>query len=298
MKIHVGMMTQNESTDLIPNVASLLPHVDSVNIVDGGSTDGTIPYFRNWQRVEPKIRYFIHPWRDNFPEQRNNYLRRVGEIAVDGDWVLVCDPDEYFSQEAFASLRRLAEVVQKKREHYQAVAFKCRSVSMRGPERTWSNEDDYWKTLYFRWSPSLRYDHNGEGAVHEILRGASPTYCTGHHPEFPALMYEHVKQENVTWPRGCRNLFIGGGGPNLGKKNPRWLELRAISDRLGLKTWHEFQKYLLVGNIDPQLKAWIIENRKTTGFDGASEHREVYKTLYRFYHPEDEPAELRGEYIE
>jgi glycosyltransferase involved in cell wall biosynthesis len=298
MKVHACLMTQNEATDLIENVRGLLPHVDSVTVVDGGSQDLTIPYMRNWERAEPKLRFFIHPWRDNFPEQRNNYLRRVAEIATDGDWVLVCDPDEFFSEEALTSLRRLAEVAQAKRERFKSASFQCRSVSLQGGKRTWENLDSYWKTLFFRWSSGLKYGHHGDGAVHETLHGITPTYQTGHHPEFPALTYEHRKQENVIWPRGARNLFIGGGGPNLGSKNPRWMELRAIADRLGLKTWREFNAYLIAGNIDGSLKDWIVRHQKTSGFDGASEHREVYKTYFRLYHPEEEPAALRGEHIE
>lgn len=298
MKIHACLMTQNELPDLTANVADLLPHVDTVTIIDGGSTDGTIPYFRNWSRTEPRVRYFIHPWKDNFPEQRNNYLRRVGEIAQDGDWIIACDPDEFLSDEALHELRRLAAVVPSKRERYKSVGFRCRSVSYRGPQRVWENEDEYWKGLFFRWAPGLRYTHNGDGAVHEVLHGAGPLYATGHHPEFPALFYEHRKQENVTWPRGVRNYFIGGGGPNLGAKNHRWVELRALCDRLGVRTWHEMHKYLVGGNIAQDLKDWIIKYRHETGWDGSSEQREWFKTYFRLFHPEEEPTELRGEAIE
>ena len=85
MKIHVALMTQNELLDLKENVEGLLPHVDSVTIVDGGSLDGTIPYMRNLSRqTNGKVRFFIHPWTDNFPAQRNNYLRRVGHQLLCG----------------------------------------------------------------------------------------------------------------------------------------------------------------------------------------------------------------------
>lgn len=291
-------MTQNEATDLIPNVQSLLSHVDSVIVIDGGSQDLTIPYLRNWARSEPKLRFFISPWRDNFPEQRNQYLRRVGEIAADGDWVLVADPDEFFDLPTLESLRRLAAFVPTKREHFHGVSFQCRSVTMRGAERVHENVDHYWKPLFFKWSPSLRYTHAGEGAVHETLSGITPIYQTGHHPEFPALLYEHRKQADVIWPRGARNLFIGGGGPNLGSKNKSWVELRAITDRLGLKTWREFHAYLIAGEYDPALRDWMICHRHESGYDGASEVREVYKTAFRLYHPEEEPPECRSESIE
>lgn len=297
MKIHACLMTQNELADLAPNVAGLLPHVDTVTIVDGGSIDGTIPYMRNLSRQDPRVRFYLHPWRDNFPAQRNHYLAHVKEVAADGDWIVACDPDEFLSEEALSALRRLAEVVYKKRERYQAVGFRCRSVSLRGPERVYQQHDDYRKGLFFRWSPRLSYGHTGEGAVHEILHGASPIYMTGQHPEFPDLFYEHRKQENVTWPRGVRNYFIGGGGPNLGSKNHRWVELRRITDRLGLSTWHAFYAYLVAGNIDGELRDYFIRYRQENGWDGSSEQREGYKTYFRMLHPEEEPEALRGEAI-
>lgn len=297
MNLHACLMTQNELHDLAPNVEALLRHVDKVTIVDGGSVDGTIPYMRNWSRRDPRVRFFIHPWTDDFPAQRNNYLARVREIAKEGDWVVACDPDEYLDADALKSLRALASTVYAKRERFGRVGFKCRSVSYRGPERVWSNEDDYWKRLLIRWNPDLRYGHHGEGAVHETLHGAGPAYDTGHHPEFPALFYEHRKQENVIWPRGVRNYFCGGGGPNLGAANPRWVELKVIASALGITTWHAMYSYLIAGHIDARLKEWIVKYHQENGWDGASEQREWYKTYFRLLHPEEEPEELRGEAI-
>lgn len=291
-------MTQNEHLDLVTNVQTMLPYVDSVTIIDGGSIDGTIPYFRNWSRQDGRIRFFIHPWKDNFPAQRNNYLARVNEIAQDGDWLLCVDPDEVLDDPSFQVLRQIPAVVTAKREKYSRVGFRCRSVSLRGAERVHTNVDNYWKGLYFRWHPGLRYSHDGEGAVHERLDGADPIYMTGHHPEYPPFFYEHRKQENVTWPRGVRNYFCGGGGPNLGSQNHRWVEMKQIAGALGIQTWHQMQAYLLAGNIDGRLKDWIIRYRHERGWDGSSEQREWFKTYFRVYHPEEEPPELRGEVIE
>jgi len=296
-QIHAALMTQNELSDLVPNVHELLPHVHTVTIVDGGSTDGTIPYLRNWGRVTDRpLRMFIHPWKDNFPAQRNNYLARVAEIAQAGDWVLAFDPDEYLDKSALNDLPKIIE--QANRLRLNRVGFRCRSVSYRGPQRVWENEDAYWKGLLFRWSPDLRYEHDGEGPVHENLRGVpGPTMDMGATPGTRAYYYEHRKQENVIWPRGARNLFCGGGGPNLGSTNPRWVHLRAIASRLGLHTWHAFHAYLLAGEIDPELHAWIVDHRHDDWGDGSSEHREMFKTVYRLYHPHLEPPEMRGEHI-
>ena len=303
MKIHAALMTQNESWDLIPNLTAVLPHVDSVTVIDGGSTDGAIPYLRNWERVDPKVRMFIHPWRDNFPEQRNNYLRRVGEIATDGDWVLAFDPDEFLAPDALTDLRAIID--QANRLKLRRVCFQCRSVSYRGPERVWENVDSYWKGLLYRWSPNLKYGHTGDGPVHETLNGiGSRDMEMGHTPGTRQYLYEHRKQENVIWPRGVRNYFCGGGGPNMGHKNAEWVELRTwcaanlgIPFELGKAGWATMHAYLIAGNIDPWLKAWILRQRHANGFDGASESREWANTFFRLYHPEEEPPEMRGEHI-
>ena len=52
MQFHAAMMTQNELPDLIANVTRLLYQCTSVTVVDGGSTDGTIPYMRNWSKKD------------------------------------------------------------------------------------------------------------------------------------------------------------------------------------------------------------------------------------------------------
>ncbi len=291
MKLHAALMTQNELLDLVTNITGILPHVDSVTIVDGGSTDGTIPHFRNWSRQEPKIRFFIHPWTDNFPAQRNNYLAHVSEIAQNGDWLTAFDPDEFLDPEILPQLRSLGETAAHK--GFSKIGFRCRSVSLRGPDRVWSNEDGYWKQLMVQWHKNLRYAHNGEGAVHEYLQGAGTQVWNLDAPGF----YEHRKQENVIWWRGVRNYFCGGGGPNLGTKNHRWVELRQVTNGLGITSWHQMLPYLVKGNIDQGLRAWIIKYHEENGWDGSSEQREWYKLYFRMLHPEEEPAELRGKSI-
>lgn len=296
MKIHAALMTQNELTDLIPNVEGhLTGGVDSVTIVDGGSVDGTIPYMRNWSQTEPRIRFFICPWKDDFPAQRNNYLARVAQIAEPGDWLLAHDPDEFLDTDAYPRLREIIEYATAQR--YDSIGFQCRSVSLRGSERCHERLDRHWKRLLMCWSTDLVYGHHGEGPVHEHLHGVSAALDLAEGGPFDAVCYEHRKQENVIWWRGTRNYFCGGGGPNLGVSNPRWPEMRAIAWGLGLRTWHQMLAYLVAGNVAEGLKAWIVRYRHEDGWDGSSEQREWYKLYFRMLHPEEEPPEMQGEHI-
>ncbi len=132
-----------------------------------------------------------------------------------------------------------------------------------------------------------------------------------------SLIYEHVKQNNIIWIRGARNMFTGGGGPNLGDRNPAWAKIKSITKELGLNNWHEVYDYMVRGNIDISLKQFMIDHmfegmenpgpgalsslypeHFKRGWDGASEMREWYKSYYRFLHDEEEPEEFRGVHIE
>lgn len=249
-KIHLGMMCQNNLYDLIPNLEKTLPFVDSVTLIDGGSQDETIIYMRNWANQEPKIRFYVYPWKDDFPAQRNNYMRHIGEIAQFGDWCLTADPDEVFEELTLQKLHAAADRAEQ--DGNNMIGFQCRSVTYRGAERVHENLDEYWKELFFKWDPNFRYTgykcHEGKGGVpHNIMR--------------TSLVYEHRKQENVIWIRGFRNMFHGGGGPNLGERNPIWVKLRKLCrEKLGIDDWHSLYKYLLAGDIDEELKGILIDH--------------------------------------
>jgi glycosyltransferase involved in cell wall biosynthesis len=295
-KIHLGMMCQNNLWELIPNLEKVLPYVDSVTLVDGGSTDDTIIYMRNWSLEEPKIRFYVYPWQDDFPAQRNNYVRHIAEIAEPGDWVLTADPDEFFDTIALEKLHRAAYRAEQTGKNM--IGFQCRSVSLKGNKRVWENLDDYWKHLFIRWDPNFHYTgykcHEGKGGVpHNIMN--------------TALIYEHIKQENVIWIRGFRNLWHGGGGPNLGDKNPIWVKLRKVArEKLSIEKWHDFYSYMLRGNIDSGIKQILIDHAyegtpkagpnalHNNDWDGSSEVREMYRTYFRILHPEEEPEAFKG----
>jgi glycosyltransferase involved in cell wall biosynthesis len=280
-KITFCQMTQNRLSETKYCLQKVLPFVDRAVIVDGGSIDDSIFYMRNWAQEEPKLEFYIHPWQDNFSGQRNNYLSRV----EDNSWVLVSDPDEWFEDSTLQNLQILIE--QAEAANRNMVGFQCRSVSLKGEKRVWENLDNYWKRLLFKKLPNTHY----VGNPHESLANHT------HRIMDTQFIYEHVKQENVIWHRGARNLFAGGGGPNLGIRNTRWVDLRNLCRELNIHSWHEFDAYLLQGNIDQRIKNWLISVHDIDGFDGASEHRECYKLYFRIYHPEEEPEQLRGKHI-
>jgi len=284
MQIIYCMMAQNRLSEVKKCVERALPYVDHIVVVDGGSVDDSLFYFRNWSQQEPKLHFYLHPWTDHFSDQRNNYLLRAKEFAKPGDYILVSDPDELFEEETFKKIREIAQHVEK--TGHNAAGFQCRSVSLKGEEKVWESLDNYWKHLLYKWEPELKY----HGNPHE---GVS-TKGGGLRVMNTEFIYEHIKQENIIWHRGMRNFVIGGGGPNLGNSNAVWVEFKEICREAGIPTeWHSYERYILKGNVDQRLKDWMIRNHDIDGFDGCSEIRECYKTYFRIFHPEEEPAELR-----
>lgn len=275
-------MGQNRLIESKHCVERYLPYVDRLILIDGGSQDDSIFYFRNWAIEEPKLEFYLHPWTDNFSAQRNNYLSRV----QDNTWCLVSDPDEWFEDDLLKNLKNIVATAEANKK--DMVGFNCRSVSLKGSKRVYESLDNYWKRLLFKKYPDTKY----VGNPHESL---------ANHPHRimdTDFIYEHIKQENIIWHRGARNMFCGGGGPNLGNSNPRWVTLRAMCTQIGIQNWHQFDQYLIKGNINKEVRDLIISFKDVNGFDGSSEHRELYKLYFRIYHPEQEPDEYRNLHIE
>jgi glycosyltransferase involved in cell wall biosynthesis len=278
-------MTKNRLHEVKICLDRVGPFVDGVVIVDGCSADDSIFYLRNRNDVH----FFLHPWNDNFSEQRNNYIKRAREVAgTDDFWMIISDPDELFSVEALSELPNLIDHCEK--NGFNMVQFRCRSVTLKGDVRVWQSLDDYYKGLMFKYKPGIKYVNS----PHETL-----VMPGGLRPVRVELLYEHIKQEDIIIHRGARNQYCGGGGPNLGEKNKLWVELKQIVREVYGKelTWEEYDLQLARGNIDQRIKDWMIKVRKENGWDGSSEHRECYKLYMRIYHPQEEPEELRGEYI-
>jgi glycosyltransferase involved in cell wall biosynthesis len=285
-KITACMMIQNCLLDAADTVKKVLPYVDKFIVIDNGSEDDSIYYFRNWAEKDSKIELHIVPWKNHFSEQRNEYLKRV----EDNTWALVMDPDEVFDDSTLQNLQNLVAEAEKRGK--DMVGFQCRSISMKGPYQVYENLDNYWKRLLFKKYSGTHY----VGNPHESL---------ANHPHKimdTKFIYCHRKQENVIWKRGFRNMFVNGGGPNLGNKNPHWVRLRQICLTLGINDWHNMHKYMLKGNIDQKIKDEFIKYISLTELfpgqtDGLSEHREAYKYYFRILHEEEEPEHLKNLHI-
>ena len=280
MKITYCMIARNRLYDVMRCIERVKPYVDRVIIIDGGSTDDSIFTLRNYDGVE----LYVHPWKDNFAEQRTRYLRRAEEKGGT-DWILVSDSDELFSVPALENMRGAID----RAGRYNMLAFQSVSVTTKGEKVINKHDDDFWKPLLFKWIEGIRYD----GLIHEGL-ARKDGYLIKNLP----YQYYHIKQQDVVWQRGARNAFISGMSTE-GKRTELWEPFRAlVRETTGMELWTDFDEYLIGGNIDQRIKDSFIKFKDVTGFQSSSEWREMYKLYFRVYHPEEEPEQFKNSRIE
>jgi len=164
------------------------------------------------------------------------------------------------------------------------------------------------KSLIFLWEEGIHY---ADTRLHETLiqpSGTRQVRLPDNADTLQEVVYEHIKLENVIWPRGMRNFYTFGGGPNLGDRQPLWKPFREILSRCGdFDNWTAVDKYLAGGNVCQELKDWMIKYRlegtstaehgiehegRQDNYDGSSEIRECFLTYFVWFHPEELPKEI------
>lgn len=223
---------------------------------------------------------YIHPWEDSMVKMRNQYL----SYCNNGDWIVVSDPDELFCEDFMKDLRKIVKEADKR--DAILILINSRDVTIKPDGTKQESVSNFFKNLIFKYSPEVRYEGVGkERTVHETLLlppGAKQATLPRKY------YYEHFKTEVEVWERAFRNVWIAGGGNNVGDRNPRWKALRGITDRLGFKSWPEVREYLRHGNIDNEFLRWIQDCREESGWDWQNEMFDCLK-YYKTIHPEELP---------
>jgi len=223
-------------------------------------------------------------WNDDMPAMRNAYLDKT----QNGDWIVVADDDEHFCDVFALEIKSIIKWANKQNKNLLLINSHDSTIQENGKVVT--NKSTFYKNLIFKKYQNTKYQGVGnEQKVHEVLRLGVKTNIAQLNDKY---YYTHVKYYWEIWERATRNVFIGGGGNNVGKTNIEWVKLRLICDKLDILTWHQFRNYLKQGKITKDLKKWIIKNR-TLGFDYENEMTDIFRYYFIYLHPEENKAGLK-----
>jgi len=279
--------------DTLKCVERVAPYVDYVIIVEDGTlTDEQRQKLRQFKNLILKTVEF----KDNIPEFRNQYIEEAKRLGV--DWVCVSDPDELYSESLVKDLRQILEWAEANginmlgvncREYFENIEW-LDELDLIKEVPGGYRESNFWKTLIFKVYPDLRYEGVGRTkTVHETWRSSVP-WRTRYLPK--KYYYEHRKSAFKIWRNAARNLFMGGGGDNVGELNPFWVELRKICDELGIKNWRSFEEYCKKGKIHPKLKDWMVKALSAPPTNWGTETRETAKWYFAMHRDEITPEIL------
>jgi len=256
-------------------IKRLRPHVDRYVVI----VDESVTVDQKQRLRDLGCEVYFHPWEDSMVKMRNQYL----EKCQTDDWVVVHDPDEWFCKKFCEDVRKICEKAEK--DDLALLLINSHDILYDADGSKKEVVSDFFKNLIFLKKEGTHYEGVGEvKEVHETLIIPGLTRAV-RLPKEP-YWYEHVKYWHEVWERAARNVFLAGGGNNVGERNPSWKPLREICDDLGLDNWPKAREYFRKGDINPRLKQWLWDNR-FEGFDFDHEEMEFGRWYYEYLHPKE-----------
>jgi len=209
-------------------------------------------------------------------------------------WVACSDPDEHFDDNLIRNLKLLAKNANTgENRKFAILQINSHDVftdddNGKPVEKPSEVVSDYWKGLFFKVLPDTRYEGVGETKnLHEHLLSSGERANLDRQ-----FFYKHIKTHVEIWEHAFRNLFVSGGGDNIGNANPDWKSLRDICNNLNIHEWKELRSYCIKGDIDKSLKDWLIKHRNDWKYGYHSEHREAFKWYFIILHPDENTDNL------
>jgi len=252
----------------------LRPHVDRYVVI----VDESVTEEQRKKLADAGCEVYFHPWEDSMVKMRNHYVEKVQT----DDWVIVHDPDEWFNEDFCNDVRKIIARVET--SPIDVVLINSHDTFTGADGKTSTNVSDFFKNLVFRKRVDTHYE--GVGQVKEVHETLIIPGMQQQAKIDKKYWYEHVKYWWEVWERAARNVFLGGGGNNVGERNPSWLPLRKACDDLGLKNWPQAREYFRKGGIHKCLKEWLWAVR-FEGFDFHHEMLEFGRWYFEYLHPEE-----------
>ena len=148
LKISACYIVKNEAKNLAKSIKSLKNQVNEIVVVDTGSTDNTITVARKLG-----ARVYSFPWQDDFSKARNFALSKAK-----GDWLILLDADEYFTDKTAGNIRQVI------RQAQQADGLLIQMVNYDVDKA--EIQDYFYQLRIVRNQQGLHY----EGKIHEELK--------------------------------------------------------------------------------------------------------------------------------
>ena len=148
LKISACYIVKNEAKNLAKSIKSLKNQVNEIVMVDTGSTDNTVNVARKLG-----ARVYSFPWQDDFSKARNFALSKAK-----GDWLILLDADEYFTDKTAGNIRQvIRQVKQADGLLIQMVNYDVDKAEI---------QDYFYQLRIVRNQQGLHY----EGKIHEELK--------------------------------------------------------------------------------------------------------------------------------
>ena len=187
LKISACYIVKNEAENLVKSIKSLKNQVNEIVVVDTGSTDNTIAVAR---KLGAKVYSFL--WQDDFSKARNFALSKAK-----GDWLILLDADEYFTDETAGNIRQVI------RQAQQADALLVQLVNYDVDKARM--QEYFYQLRIVRNQQGIHY----EGKIHEELKlseGKSMKFLMI--PPEALKIYHTGYSNSVTGEKVERNLRI------------------------------------------------------------------------------------------
>ena len=190
MKISAVYIAKNEENNIARSLESVKNSVDELILVDTGSTDATMDIFRRYGG-----QVYQQAWQDDFSAPRNLAISKAT-----GDWLILLDADEYFSEETADNLRKIIE------ENQQYSSLFVKIVNIEKKDKTVL--DEAYNLRIVKNIPGIYY----RGRIHEnIVFDKCPydTYIKGARIADNLLKIYHTGYSSeINIEKGKRNIKI------------------------------------------------------------------------------------------
>lgn len=257
----------------LKGVRALRPYVDRMVVI----IDETVSKKQIKELEKAGAEVYMHPWEDSMVKMRNQYLQKLQA----GDYAVCFDPDEVYDEKFCKDVRKI--IAKAEENNYGMMTIGVHDETLMNDGSVSKSVSGFKKPWIFKKNLGVHYEGIGETKnVHE-MPVLAPNTKIGNLPD--EYFYTHYKLEWQIWERASRNVFMAGGGGNVGARNREWVRLREICKELGIENWTQARAYFRKGRIDARLRQWIIDNR----FDGADYEHEMqdFFRWYQYLHPEE-----------